>query len=184
MNGKAYILKDTKEKEEILRDKIVEKIEMKYSTKNIEVDIKSLDDLKVKSCIGCYECWFYEYGYCPINDDFNEINKAFYEYDYVILIIRITFGMQSHKMKSLMDRKISEMKPLSKLEGKNWIRKTVNDYKNNLFIIGYSEDITHEEEKIFKKVLKENTVKYKNMKSKITIINSEKNIDKVLGEII
>lgn len=183
LREKAYILKDTKEKEEGLRDQIVEKIERKYSTKNIELTIKSLDDLKVKSCIGCYECWFNEYGYCPINDDFNEINKAFLEYDYVFLIIRITYGMQSHKMKNLIDRKISEMKPLSKFEGENWDRKTVNDYNNRLFIIGYSETVTSKETEIFKKVLEENIKKYKNIKSRIYVINLQEKIDGVLGEI-
>lgn len=86
-------------------------------------------------------------------------------------------------MKNLIDRKISEMKPLTKLEGENWVRTTVNEYNNNLFIIGYSETVTNKEEEIFKKVLGENTKKYKNMKSQINVIKSEKKIDDVLGEI-
>lgn len=183
-NGKVYLLKDTKEKDEKLRDLITEKIVGRYLKKDIDIKIESLDELKVKSCIGCYECWFREYGVCPIDDDFNEINKEIFQHEEVYLLIRITYGMQSHKMKNLMDRKISEVKPISNFRENKWERKSEKNYNNKFNIIGYTNNITKKEEEIFKKIISENLIKYKNAIGKVIIVNSESIIDEALEEII
>lgn len=71
---------------------------------DIELNYIMLDEIKYKTCNGCFACWYINIGSCVIEDDFNKIYKQIKESDYVIYASPLYGLMINGAMKSFLDR--------------------------------------------------------------------------------
>lgn len=60
--------------------------------------------LNIHPCIGCNVCWLKTPGCCAIRDDYEEILKAYLQFDEVIFLSGTALNFVDHKMKNLIDR--------------------------------------------------------------------------------
>ena len=64
----------------------------------------STASMNIKPCIGCNACWLKTPGVCAVKDDYEEILKAYLQYDAVIYLCGTALGFVDHKMKNVVDR--------------------------------------------------------------------------------
>jgi multimeric flavodoxin WrbA len=69
-----------------------------------EVDVMSLRNEKIASCLGCFGCWLKTPGECIIKDAGRELPRKVIRSDLVFLLTPVTFGMYSSELKKAMDR--------------------------------------------------------------------------------
>ena len=62
--------------------------------------------MRIAPCVGCNSCWLKTPGVCALKDDYEQILKAYLEYDAAIFISGTSLGFIDHKTKNLIDRSI------------------------------------------------------------------------------
>lgn len=62
------------------------------------------EKMKITPCIGCNACWLKTPGICSIKDDYEQILKAYLQYDTTIFISGISLGFINYKTKNIIDR--------------------------------------------------------------------------------
>ena len=62
------------------------------------------EQLNIHHCVGCNACWLKTPGRCAIKDDYEEILKAYLNYDEVIFLSGTALNFVDHRMKKLIDR--------------------------------------------------------------------------------
>lgn len=61
-------------------------------------------EMKIAPCIGCNSCWLKTPGICALQDDYEQILKAYLQYDTTIFISGTSLGFISYKTKNVIDR--------------------------------------------------------------------------------
>ena len=69
-----------------------------------EVDVITLHDKNIASCIGCFNCWLKTPGECIINDDGQDLPRKVIQSDVVFLLSPVVFGMYGPVLKRALDR--------------------------------------------------------------------------------
>lgn len=59
--------------------------------------------MRIAPCIGCNSYWLRTPGICALKDDYDQILKAYLEYDATIFISGTSLGFIDYKMKNLID---------------------------------------------------------------------------------
>ena len=77
---------------------------LKKAEPDAEVIRFDLGKMRIEHCTGCFCCWKVTPGQCAIHDDMDEIRKAWYEADVLILAFPLYFFGVSSKMKTVLDR--------------------------------------------------------------------------------
>ncbi len=62
------------------------------------------EHMRISPCIGCNNCWLRTPGVCSIKDDYEEILKAYLQYDTIVLLAGTALGFVSYKAKNVIDR--------------------------------------------------------------------------------
>ena len=62
--------------------------------------------MRIAPCVGCNSCWLKTPGVCALKDDYEQILKAYLEYDAAIFISGTSLGFIDHRTKNLIDRSI------------------------------------------------------------------------------
>ena len=62
--------------------------------------------MRIAPCVGCNSCWLKTPGVCALEDDYEQILKAYLEYDAAIFISGTSLGFIDHRTKNLIDRLI------------------------------------------------------------------------------
>ena len=57
-----------------------------------------------RPCVGCNVCWLVTPGICAITDGYEELLKAYLQYDTVLFLSGTTLNFVDHRMKNLIDR--------------------------------------------------------------------------------
>ncbi len=78
----------------------IEKLKAHYP----DLHVINTDNLNIHPCIGCNTCWLKTPGICVLKDDYEEILKAYLNYDEVIFLSGTALGFVNHQMKNLIDR--------------------------------------------------------------------------------
>lgn len=60
--------------------------------------------MKIAPCVGCNSCWLKTPGICALKDDYEQILKAYLQYDTTIFISDTSLGFISYKAKNTVDR--------------------------------------------------------------------------------
>ncbi len=76
-----------------------------------DVQVFRLHDIKMGSCIGCFNCWLKTPGICVEADEGREIARAVLKSDTTILLSPVTFGGYSSEIKKVQDRWIPLILP-------------------------------------------------------------------------
>ena len=58
-------------------------------------------------CVGCFNCWLKNKGYCFMNDSLKHIGKRIGENETIIIISALCYGSYSPNVKKVIDRSIS-----------------------------------------------------------------------------
>lgn len=62
------------------------------------------EGLHIRPCIGCNSCWLKTPGVCAVHDGYEEILKAYLQYDVTVFLAETALGFVDHRMKNLIDR--------------------------------------------------------------------------------
>lgn len=62
------------------------------------------EDMRITPCIGCNACWLKTPGICAVKDDYEQILKAYLQYDVTLFISDTALGFVDYKMKHVIDR--------------------------------------------------------------------------------
>ena len=58
--------------------------------------------MRIAPCVGCNSCWLKTPGVCALKDDYEQILKAYLEYDAAIFISGTSLGVNEHRTKILI----------------------------------------------------------------------------------
>lgn len=74
------------------------------ATKEPSLKVINTESMNISPCIGCNFCWLKTPGVCAIKDDYEQILRAYLEYDDVVFISGTALGFINYKMKNVIDR--------------------------------------------------------------------------------
>ena len=116
-----------------------------------------LDD-KIKSCMGCFECWIKTPGKCKIKDGYENLAKLYSKADKVVIISQCVYGSYSPFVKNVLDRTIPYLLPFFKFKNKEMHHITRNKTKFDLNVYFYGKNLSPNEKTIAKEIVKANSV--------------------------
>ncbi len=116
-----------------------------FETKKIDI---GRDDLAF--CMGCFGCWVKKPGECVINDMMSKVNRSFVNSDAVVYISPVIFGQFSANIKNAIDRWLPNILPffIKRPDGSTMHPSRYDRYPQ-VIMIGYSDDISHEDARLF-----------------------------------
>ena len=102
----------------------------KQLTKNgFSIVSHSLSEKEIKSCVGCWDCWWKTPGICRHKDDAPQILNDIINSDLVIYASPMIMGMYSALLKRFHDRTIPLVHPYIEIrEGENHHKKRYPNY--------------------------------------------------------
>ena len=156
-NEKLENLKWEIEKKQKIMDKIKESIDQKKIIDDENISI-ICDNNKIKSCMGCFECWIKTPGKCKIRDGYESLAKLYSKADKVIIISRCVYGSYSPFVKNVLDRTIPYLLPFFKFKNKEMHHITRNKTKFDLNVYFYGEHLSPNEKTAAKEIVKANSV--------------------------
>lgn len=59
---------------------------------------------EIRPCSGCNACWLVTPGICSIRDGYEEILKAYLQYDATVFVCGTALGFAEYRMKNVIDR--------------------------------------------------------------------------------
>lgn len=121
-----------------------------------EYKIISPDCGEIKSCTGCFCCWFRTPGVCVLNDGFSSIPADISRCTELIIVSRCFYGSVSPFVKNVLDRSISYVSPDFEIEDGRMKHKRRYDNTPALTALFYGEDITDNEKETAKKIMRTN----------------------------
>lgn len=62
------------------------------------------ENMKIVPCMGCNACWLKTPGICVCKDDYEQILKAYLQYDAAIMICDTALGFVRYTAKNIVDR--------------------------------------------------------------------------------
>ena len=61
-------------------------------------------EMALRPCVGCNACWLKTPGVCAIRDGYEELLKAYLEYDAAVFLSGTALDFVDHRMKNIIDR--------------------------------------------------------------------------------
>ena len=58
----------------------------------------------LRPCVGCNACWLVTPGVCSLRDGYEELLKAYLEYDATVFLAGTALNFVDHRMKNVIDR--------------------------------------------------------------------------------
>lgn len=109
------------------------------------VDYEALTEKEIKSCVGCWDCWWKTPGVCRHKDDVPELLKKLINADLIIYASPLIMGMYSGLLKAFHDRIIPLVHPYIEIrEGECHHQKRYPDYPK-MGVLIEERDSTKEE---------------------------------------
>jgi|GEM_PF-609460 len=107
-----------------------------------EVEKIILSEYKIKSCTGCFRCWFVTNGRCVINDDMKRLNKKILNADLIVYAFPLYVGGVPGLLKNFIDRSIQNNYPFF-IQGISHVRHPRRMIKERFTVVlsgsGYPE---------------------------------------------
>ena len=69
-----------------------------------EVRVIHTYEKNLRPCIGCNACWLVTPGICAVKDGYEELLKAYLDYDATIFLSGTALNFVDHRMKNVIDR--------------------------------------------------------------------------------
>lgn len=112
----------------------------------------------IKGCVGCFNCWFKTPGRCIIDDSYTEMPKYILEGGTFVIITEIKYGCYTSYVKNVIDRSLGILLPFFQTVNGELHHTPRYDKPLKFIVIGYSEDVTADEEETFKELIHCNAV--------------------------
>jgi hypothetical protein len=145
----------------------------KYKTKDIKLSEKNFHH-----CIGCFKCWLETPGICVHNDYGRDITREVVQSDLLILLSPVTFGGYSSILKKAVDRFIPIVLPFFTKIQEEFHHQPRYDKYPVLIGIGILPQPNKNKEKLFKKLIRRNSLNFHNPKHATGIIYINQDIIK------
>ena len=156
-NEKLENLKSELEKE----DKSINIIKKSINQGSIIIDKDVCiisNNKKIKSCMGCFDCWIKTPGKCKIRDGYENLSKLYLKAEKVIIISQCFYGSYSPFVKNILDRTIPYLLPFFKFKNKEMHHITRNKTKFDLNVYFYGKNLSPNEKIAAKEIVKANSV--------------------------
>ena len=137
-------------------------------------------DGKYAPCQGCFGCWIKHPAECHMKDSLHTVCRVIGKADELIIISENYYGSYSPAIKNVLDRSIGSSTPLSTYRGRQ-MHHTLRYGKHDFFRVFTYGDITEEEKKTFELVAARNALNDGYRESKVTVLNSLKELEGMLG---
>ena len=133
-------------------------LEERLIASGLSVITHSLSEKNIKSCLGCWDCWWKTPGICRQKDDAEQVLKDIINADLVVYTSPLIMGMYSALLKNFQDRMIPLIHPYIEIEnGESRHRKRYSTYPQSAVILERSDATPSEIENIksiFQKIFK------------------------------
>ncbi|MEN8222601.1 MAG: hypothetical protein ABFR36_05030 [Acidobacteriota bacterium] len=147
--------------------------------KHTDFDLNQMD---IRSCAGCWDCWVKTPGKCVIRDDMEQVLKGIIRSDMTVFIAKPVLGYVNGTMKMAMDRTIPLVHPYIKLvQNECHHRKRYHKYPLFGLILEDSGELEPEDRDIIEHLFRRYTL---NLKSELKMFRDTSNtIMEVVDEI-
>lgn len=143
------------------REEIMDKIKKSLNQDKIIVDEDTsviCGNRKIKSCMGCFECWIKTPGKCKIRDGYENLSNLYSKAEKIIIITRCFYGSYSPFVKNVLDRTIPYLLPFFKFKNKEMHHITRNKTKFDLNVYFYGKNLTQNEKAAAQEIVKANSI--------------------------
>ena len=108
-----------------------------------------LNEVKIRSCLGCFKCWDTTPGICIQKDEAQDIVQKIIQSDLVIFLTPLTFGGYSSELKKIIERMLGLLQPGTIIiKGETHHLKRYERYPS-LLAFGVTETQDDDEKQIF-----------------------------------
>ena len=185
---KAVVISDKDYETELFKKLNTEAVSF-LSSRGFEIEQFSIGRNDLAFCMGCFGCWIKKPGECVINDKMSIINRSFVNSDTVIYLSPIVFGQFSANIKNSLDRWLPNLLPffIKRPDGSTIHPSRYKSYPE-VIIIGYGDDITDTDAKLFIDITKKHrnntdVLIYKNINQDIIRELKKLNLKKMEGQL-
>lgn len=178
---KILVINDRQNENKLGRE-IIEKTIKTFQTKKIEFKSYNLalDDLHY--CIGCFSCWLKTPGMCVFDDLGRKICEDFIKSDVVLYVGPIKYGSYSPVIKRSLDRQIPNILPFFEEVNGEMHHSPRYDKYPELVALGYSEDVSSEEEETFSSLVTANGINLQKNGAKAYVCKNDADIDEYISD--
>ncbi len=112
-----------------------------------------LQNMNIRHCNGCWDCWWKTPGLCAINDDMESIYPAVMQSDLLIFASPLMAGFTSSLLKKTSDRLIPLIHPyIILIQGESHHKKRYDQYPDFALILEREPDTDDEDIAIVKDI--------------------------------
>ncbi len=146
-----------------------------------DLDVGNNDFLvrEVKSCKGCFCCWTKNNYKCAINDDAEDIGNKMLSCDEIVIITKCINGCYSSKVKRVLERSISFVKPYFTIRENKIHHLMRSDRIVPCTIIVYNK-LSSSDKETFEKLVHANNINFATWQIKIIYVNNFEEAKKYL----
>lgn len=140
---------------------------------DFEVEEILLKEKEIADCLGCFDCWVKTPGICIIDDYGREVTAELINSDLLIFLTPVVFGSYSYQLKKALDRMIPLISPyFKKVNGEIHHKKRYPKYPS-ILALGIIEDNNQFQSKIFKELVKRNSINFHSPYNEAEVFNAE-----------
>lgn len=119
-----------------------------------------LNEVEIKSCIGCFKCWDTTPGICIQKDGAQDIVQKIIQSNLVIFLTPLTFGGYSSELKKIIERMLGLLQPgVIIIEGETHHLKRYERYPS-LLALGVTETQDNDEKQIFNTLIERHSLNF------------------------
>lgn len=110
-------------------DAIASQIDERLRHTGWETHLYTLRDERIRSCLGCFDCWVKTPGECVIKDINREISALTMQSDLLLMVTPVVFGGYSSELKKMLDHQIPLVMPFfQRIDGEIHHEKRYQQY--------------------------------------------------------
>jgi multimeric flavodoxin WrbA len=119
-----------------------------------------LNEVKIRSCLGCFKCWDTTPGICIQKDEAQDIVQKIIQSDLVIFLTPLTFGGYSSELKKIIERMLGLLQPGTIIiKGETHHLKRYERYPS-LLAFGVTETQDDDEKQIFNTLIERHCLNF------------------------
>jgi multimeric flavodoxin WrbA len=138
-----------------------------------------LNEVNIKSCIGCFKCWDTIPGLCIQKDEAQEVVQKIIQSDLVIFLTPLTFGGYSSELKKIIERMLGLLLPgMTIIKNETHHLKRYERYPS-LLALGVTETQDDDEEQIFNTLIERHSLNFYPPKHRAEVLLAGEEVGKI-----
>lgn len=155
-------------------------IEEELAYVGMETESLMLNQIDIKTCIGCFKCWDTTPGICSgvKGDSGEEIKKKVVNSDLLVFLTPLTFGGYSSELKKILERLLGILQPGVVRKKKETHHLKRYDKYPSILAIATTDEREEEEVKLFKHLQDRFCINFHppNHATEVFLINEDENL--------